>query len=249
MYAAARSARQRAVYTPWLTWRKSGRRILSSCQIRKIKNHFTRFSLSSTNNLSRILYYSTREQLRNLSIKRNQKRELTRESPLWRLIFPFSTPVQIRGWWIRERERERDLWKRARVPYFRLSETKPSRFRQRVRRSIPQLRFTMDGKRETFPIAFPPRYVCICPRTGCRAENPGINYRETYVLASARYNPVQLKARTETSSPSVLPGKKEDPSFQKEKKRNLLLFPPLWNKSSRIIILYSQVITIDLFPY
>lgn len=48
--------------------------------------------------------------------------------------------------------------------YFR-SLSKPSEVGsgKRVRRSIPQLRFTMDGKRETFPIgAYPPRYVCVC---------------------------------------------------------------------------------------
>lgn len=57
------------------------------------------------------------------------------------------------------------------VPYFG---SKPSEAGsgKRVRRSIPQLRFTMDGKRETFPIgAFPPRYVlCTRPRMGCGTQ-------------------------------------------------------------------------------
>lgn len=71
------------------------------------------------------------------------------------------------------------LCKRTRVLYFRLSETKPSRFRQCVRRSIPQLRFAMDGK--IFRIAL---QRVTCPQMACSRET-GINYRETCVYISS----------------------------------------------------------------
>lgn len=71
------------------------------------------------------------------------------------------------------------LCKRTRVLYFRLSETKPSRFRQCVRRSIPQLRFAMDGK--IFRIAL---QRVTCPQMA-RSRETGINYRETCVYISS----------------------------------------------------------------
>lgn len=74
----------------------------------------------------------------------------------------------------------------ARVLYFRLSETKPSRFRQRVRRSIPQFRFAMDGK--IFRIAL--RRIT-CPQMGTSRE-AGINYRETRVYIGRRISHAEI---------------------------------------------------------